>query len=803
MPAKKATGATPDGARTIVYIHGIGNKPTEEVLRCQWDRALMGFGLGERSRMAYWCQRDRHGLPKAASCDGADAVLPEIERSGRIGAKAYLDERPLDAWIDEIAAEGKPAEREALLRLAGELAGPATSTRRPRGKRVEAQGLGEDWNAPDFLTRLLTRIFLKDVRDFFFDAARREAMKASLLRRLETGGGPFAVIAHSQGTMIAYSVLRELDPARYRIPLFLTLGSPLGLREVRDQFGKLYRGSSRGALPVPRCVERWTNILDPKDKVAQGVRLASHYRSPGKSAIVDVEIVNPDRAEDAHSATGYLGHSRTQQAVREHLQLERFQRVSPFTIAADVLTDYEQQLGEPRRPLLIELTEPAYALRKGAEHGALDAARADEYASLSLASMADVVVKALEDLAGNGVSRDDLRIQRLNRYVSVHLTRSEAERLAHSAQPRVKGLGVPAFYRIWRNAKKRALLETSIHTVQASAAHRSYEAFGQDIAWAVLDSGCSEHPHFEQHGNIVARWDCTGVTDAPVAHGGAVKGWKANADDGYGHGTHVAGIIAGEFQQKATRTKPARHIAGMAPQARLHVYKVLDDDGVGDDAWIIKAINHIADVNARAGAPVIAGVNLSLGGPYEQDVFGCGFTPLCDELRRLWRQGVVVVLAAGNEGHVRLLSADGEVEANLPYTVGDPANLDDAIAVGSIHKQKPHTYGVSHFSSRGPTVDGRSKPDCVAPGEQILSCRHKWTRNAKDIDPLYYRLDGTSMAAPHVSGILAAFLSRRREFIGEPDRVKKILLENCTDLERDRLLQGAGMPNLVRMLVAT
>ena len=59
------------------------------------------------------------------------------------------------------------------------------------------------------------------------------------------------------------------------------------------------------------------------------------------------------------------------------------------------------------------------------------------------------------------------------------------------------------------------------------------------------------------------------------------------------------------------------------------------------------------------------------------------------------------------------------------------------------------------------------------------------------------------LAAPHVSGILAAFLSRRREFIGEPDRVKKILLENCTDLERDRLLQGAGMPNLVRMLVAT
>jgi hypothetical protein len=59
------------------------------------------------------------------------------------------------------------------------------------------------------------------------------------------------------------------------------------------------------------------------------------------------------------------------------------------------------------------------------------------------------------------------------------------------------------------------------------------------------------------------------------------------------------------------------------------------------------------------------------------------------------------------------------------------------------------------------------------------------------------------MAAPHVSGILAAFLSRRREFIGQPDRQKRILLEHCTDLKRERQQQGAGMPNLVKMLVAT
>jgi subtilisin family serine protease len=64
-------------------------------------------------------------------------------------------------------------------------------------------------------------------------------------------------------------------------------------------------------------------------------------------------------------------------------------------------------------------------------------------------------------------------------------------------------------------------------------------------------------------------------------------------------------------------------------------------------------------------------------------------------------------------------------------------------------------------------------------------------------------MSGTSMAAPHVSGVLADFLSARREFVGDPDRAKRILLENCTDLRRDPNMQGAGMINLTRMLLGT
>ncbi|HNR10126.1 MAG TPA: S8 family peptidase, partial [Nitrosomonas europaea] len=227
------------------------------------------------------------------------------------------------------------------------------------------------------------------------------------------------------------------------------------------------------------------------------------------------------------------------------------------------------------------------------------------------------------------------------------------------------------------------------------------------------------------------------------------------------------------------------------------------DNGNGEDAFIIKALDTIAELNERAGKLVIHGVNLSLGGNFDPSVFGCGHTPLCQELRRLWRQGVLVCLAAGNEGYALLDSASGVIPANMDLSIGDPANLEEAISVGSVHKTNPHTYGISYFSSRGPTADGRMKPDLVAPGENILSARHQWPKSKLTMRNAYVEMSGTSMATPHVSGLLAAFLSARREFIGYPDRVKTLLLQYCTDLARDPYIQGKGMPNLVRMIMNT
>jgi serine protease AprX len=293
--------------------------------------------------------------------------------------------------------------------------------------------------------------------------------------------------------------------------------------------------------------------------------------------------------------------------------------------------------------------------------------------------------------------------------------------------------------------------------------------------------------------------------------------------DAFGHGTHVAGIIAGAQESSpvapiiAARNErdehgdvsyqriPLTNIAGMAPLTTLLSDKVLDDDGGGDTSTIITALERVAEVNGYGRNLLIHGVNLSVGYSFNPEWFTCGASPLCVVVDRLVRSGVVVVVAAGNTGYgwnQDYFKSD-PVAAGLDMTINDPGNAALAITVGSTHRDMPHLYGVSHFSSKGPTGDGRAKPDLVAPGERILSCgTGRATADARiQLGPVQYVEDsGTSMAAPHVSGCIASFLSIRREYIGRPEDVKKVFLDSATDLGRVPAFQGRGLVDLMRAI---
>jgi serine protease AprX len=259
------------------------------------------------------------------------------------------------------------------------------------------------------------------------------------------------------------------------------------------------------------------------------------------------------------------------------------------------------------------------------------------------------------------------------------------------------------------------------------------------------------------------------------------------------HGTHVAGILAANWPDAPLSTPLQEPLYGVCPDLEIYDLRVLPDNPAdkADEFTIIAALQFVRYLNANKNLMLIHGVNLSLSVPHDVANYACGRTPVCEECERVVSSGVVVVAAAGNRGFDR---RDQEQAAYGDYryiSITDPGNAEGVITVGSTHRMLPHNYGVSYFSSRGPTGDGRTKPDLVAPGERIDSCA---------LNDYFETMDGTSMAAPHVSGAAALLLSRHRELIGQPRRVKEILCGTATDLGREPRFQGAGMVDVLRAL---
>src|ERR1035438_9891929 len=206
---------------------------------------------------------------------------------------------------------------------------------------------------------------------------------------------------------------------------------------------------------------------------------------------------------------------------------------------------------------------------------------------------------------------------------------------------------------------------TTMPPVSISSKRRP-SSTGKGILWAVLDSGIDgSHPHFDKHGNLRD-------LPAPLTHMDFMADPPARlalpADD-YGHGTHVAGIIAGELEassptppvaivrerdQNGKIAYTADHTLGsvvaIAPECKLVSFKVLDQNGQGPISNVIAALDMIQEINGFGRQIVIHGVNLSVGYDFDAEWFACGQSPVCVEVNRLVKSGVCVVIAAGNTG---------------------------------------------------------------------------------------------------------------------------------------------------------
>jgi len=280
-----------------------------------------------------------------------------------------------------------------------------------------------------------------------------------------------------------------------------------------------------------------------------------------------------------------------------------------------------------------------------------------------------------------------------------------------------------------------------------------------------------------------------------IPHEAPVEGEKEEGSryvpPGLDHGTHVAGILASNWKQDPP-DKRWENLVGVCPDLRLYDLRVLNAEGQGDEFSVMAALQFIRYLNSTNDFMVVHGVNMSLSIPHDVSNYACGRTPVCEECERVVSSGIVVVAAAGNQGYRKYTTEEGgTTTAYNSISITDPGNADLIITVGATHRFRPHTYGVSYFSSRGPTGDGRSKPDLVAPGEKIT---------APLPDGLFGLKDGTSMAAPHVSGAAALLMARYNELVGRPARIKQILCDTATDLGREKYFQGAGMLDVLRAL---
>jgi serine protease AprX len=290
---------------------------------------------------------------------------------------------------------------------------------------------------------------------------------------------------------------------------------------------------------------------------------------------------------------------------------------------------------------------------------------------------------------------------------------------------------------------------------------------GSGVTVAVIDSGIAYHNDFKQTGSNKSR-----------IIGNEYFTGSGGSEDLYGHGTHVAGIIGGNGAMSNGTYK------GVASGVNLVNLKVADKDGMTYESDVIEAFewvyNHKDEYNIRV-------VNLSMNSSVAQSYHT---SPLDAAVEILWFNGVVVVVSAGNNG-----TGDG------PVTVYPPANDPFVITVGATEDKGTTGLGddnLAIFSAYGLTEDGFAKPDLVAPGRNLVAPLADKASTVYNAHPLhrvgdyYFRMSGTSMSAPVVTGAIALLLQDEPGLY--PDQVKYRLMAtaNQNNWNYDPAQSGAG-----------
>jgi len=344
------------------------------------------------------------------------------------------------------------------------------------------------------------------------------------------------------------------------------------------------------------------------------------------------------------------------------------------------------------------------------------------------------------------------RSQIKHHYPSIHscsatLTPAALEKLLE-ANPGIK--------KIHSDREMRALLDVARPSVNADLP-TIQNVTGKGVTIAIVDTGI--YPHKDLAGRIKGFQDLTGSKNSPY--------------DDNGHGTHCAGDAAGDGAASNGKYK------GLAPKSEVVGVKVLNKTGSGSLSNVMAGVQWCIDNQKRYDIDIMS---MSLGG---QAVGPTTEDPMVKIVEKAWDKGIVVLVAAGNEG------PDA-------HTISSPGISPKVITVGAMDDKNTYSRRddqVAPFSSRGPTIDGVSKPDILAPGVNIVSLRSpnsyldKRLKESR-VGTEYLAMSGTSMATPICAGMAALILETHPEL--SPDQVKERLLNTAEDWKLPADTQGKG-----------